>query len=104
MGKSLLRFFVRYQIITINFRYIFNNFAYYLSQLLHIVLKVYIISIGSNNFNIYGSSDSLPQQGWNLNALHFPSADHICVTYLHTQAGVVDKFINDVKEISAACL
>ena len=68
------------------------------------VPEVCVISIGSDNFNIYGLSDGLRKRGWNLNALQFPSAVHICVTYLHTQSGVADKFINDVKEISADCL
>jgi len=68
------------------------------------VPEVCVISIGSDNFNIYGLSDGLRKRGWNLNALQFPSAVHICVTFLHTQAGVADKFINDVKEISAECL
>jgi len=68
------------------------------------VPEVCVISIGSEHFNIYGLSDGLRKRGWNLNALQFPSAVHICVTYLHTQSGVADKFINDVKEITATCL
>ena len=71
---------------------------------IHYVPEVCVISIGSNNFSSYGLLDGLWQQCWNLNALQFPTAVHICVTYLHTQAGVADKFINDVKEISATCL
>jgi len=68
------------------------------------VPEVCVISLGSDQFNIYGLSDGLKKRGWNLNALQFPSCIHLCVTYLQTQDGVADKFINDVKEITAACL
>ena len=60
-----------------------------------------MIALGSEQFNIYGLSDGLRKRGWNLNALQFPSAIHICVTMLQTQSGVADRFINDVKEITA---
>lgn len=66
--------------------------------------EVSVIALGSEQFNIYGLSDGLRKRGWNLNALQFPSAIHICVTMLQTQSGVADRFINDVKEITAACL
>lgn len=35
--------------------------------------------------------------GWCLNALQFPSGIHICVTYTHTQDGIADKFLDDVR-------
>ena len=63
--------------------------------------EVSVLALGSEEFNIYGLSDGLRKRGWNLNALQFPSAIHICVTLLHTQSGVADRFINDVQEITA---
>lgn len=66
--------------------------------------EVSVIAVISKEFNIYGLSDGLKKRGWNLNALQFPSAVHICVTLLHTQPGVADRFINDVKEITKTCL
>lgn len=57
-----------------------------------------VIALGSNVFDIYRLSDSLGKLGWNLNALQFPSGIHICVTHMHTQPGVADRFINDVKK------
>jgi sphinganine-1-phosphate aldolase len=62
---------------------------------------VSVLALGSDIFNIYGLSDGMKKRGWNLNALQFPSAVHLCVTLLHTQPGVADKFIKDVKEITA---
>ncbi|XP_014087909.2 sphingosine-1-phosphate lyase [Bactrocera oleae] len=56
-----------------------------------------VIAIGSNVFDIFRLSDALCKLGWSLNALQFPSGIHICVTDMHTQPGVADKFINDFK-------
>ncbi|XP_022227563.1 sphingosine-1-phosphate lyase [Drosophila obscura] len=60
-----------------------------------------VIALGSNVFDIFRLSDSLCKLGWNLNALQFPSGIHICVTDMHTQAGVADKFIADVRSCTA---
>ncbi|XP_033252594.1 sphingosine-1-phosphate lyase-like isoform X3 [Drosophila miranda] len=60
-----------------------------------------VIAFGSNVFDIFRLSDSLCKLGWNLNALQFPSGIHICVTDMHTQAGVADKFIADVRSCTA---
>ncbi|XP_011184271.1 sphingosine-1-phosphate lyase [Zeugodacus cucurbitae] len=56
-----------------------------------------VVAIGSNVFDIFRLSDALCKLGWNLNALQFPSGIHICVTDMHTQPGVADKFIADFK-------
>ncbi|XP_017108341.2 sphingosine-1-phosphate lyase [Drosophila bipectinata] len=60
-----------------------------------------VIALGSKKFDIFRLSDSLCKLGWNLNALQFPSGIHICVTDMHTQPGVADKFIADVKSCTA---
>ncbi|XP_076064939.1 sphingosine-1-phosphate lyase [Oratosquilla oratoria] len=61
---------------------------------------VSIVALGSDDFNIYMLSDGMSKKGWNLNALQFPPCIHIAVTVLHTQPGVVEKFVNDVTEIA----
>ena len=61
---------------------------------------VMVVAFGSDEFNIYGLSDGMKKRGWNLNVLQFPSCIHLCVTLLHTQPGVADKFVNDVKELT----
>ncbi|RZB39694.1 sphingosine-1-phosphate lyase [Asbolus verrucosus] len=56
-----------------------------------------VIALGSNDFDIYRLGTALNKFGWNLNVLQFPSGIHICVTHVHTQQGVADKFLNDVQ-------
>ena len=38
---------------------------------------------------------------WSLNGLHKPTCVHICVTLRHTQHGVAERFISDLKEAVA---
>lgn len=56
---------------------------------------------GSKQFNIFGLSDFMKEKGWILNLLDHPSAVHICCTMLHTQPGVADKFLADVREVAS---
>ncbi|XP_076241348.1 sphingosine-1-phosphate lyase [Calliopsis andreniformis] len=56
-----------------------------------------VIALGSNDFHIYRLSEALNAKGWNLNTLQFPCGIHICVTYVHTQPGVADQFLDDVR-------
>lgn len=56
-----------------------------------------VIALGSSNFHIYKLSKALNLKGWNLNPLQFPCGVHLCVTYVHTQPGVADQFLSDVR-------
>lgn len=60
--------------------------------------EVSVVALGSHVFDIFRLSNALTSRGWNLNTLQFPSSIHICVTMLHTQPGVAEQFINDVKK------
>lgn len=60
--------------------------------------EVSVVAFSSDEFNIYGLSDMMKERGWGLNSLQFPVCVHICVTRLHTQAGVAEKFVADVRE------
>uniref|UniRef100_A0A7N8XR87 sphinganine-1-phosphate aldolase n=1 Tax=Mastacembelus armatus TaxID=205130 RepID=A0A7N8XR87_9TELE len=60
--------------------------------------EVSVVAIGSDVFDIFRLSNALTSKGWNLNTLQFPSSIHICCTVLHTQPGVTDQFIRDVRE------
>uniref|UniRef100_A0A8C5I4B9 sphinganine-1-phosphate aldolase n=1 Tax=Gouania willdenowi TaxID=441366 RepID=A0A8C5I4B9_GOUWI len=60
--------------------------------------EVSVVAIGSDVFDIFRLSNALTSKGWNLNTLQFPSSIHICCTVLHTQPGVADQFIGDVRE------
>ncbi|KAL2083235.1 hypothetical protein ACEWY4_021008 [Coilia grayii] len=66
--------------------------------------EVSVVAIGSDVFDIFRLSNGLTSKGWNLNTLQFPSSIHICVTVLHTQAGVADRFISDVRELVATIM
>ncbi|XP_011497779.1 PREDICTED: sphingosine-1-phosphate lyase [Ceratosolen solmsi marchali] len=63
-----------------------------------------VIAIGSKFFDIYRLSQALNSRGWNLNPLQFPSALHICVTHVHTEPGVAQQFVHDMKEDVATIL
>uniref|UniRef100_A0A1Q3FCN8 sphinganine-1-phosphate aldolase n=1 Tax=Culex tarsalis TaxID=7177 RepID=A0A1Q3FCN8_CULTA len=56
-----------------------------------------VVAIGSKVFDIFRLSAELNGLGWSLNSLQFPSGIHICVTHMHTQNGIADKFIADVR-------
>ncbi|CAG6017833.1 unnamed protein product [Menidia menidia] len=60
--------------------------------------EVSVVAIGSDVFDIFRLSNALTTKGWNLNTLQYPSSIHICCTLLHTQKGVAERFISDIKE------
>ncbi|KAG7279818.1 hypothetical protein CRUP_013728 [Coryphaenoides rupestris] len=60
--------------------------------------EVSVVAMGSDDFDIFRLSNALTTKGWNLNTLQFPSSIHICCTVLHTQPGVANRFVSDVKE------
>ena len=37
------------------------------------------------------------EKGWSLNPLQFPPCFHICMTLMHTQEGVVETFLEDIR-------
>ncbi|KAJ8412806.1 hypothetical protein AAFF_G00117570 [Aldrovandia affinis] len=66
--------------------------------------EVSVVALGSNVFDIFRLSNALTTKGWNLNTLQFPSSIHICVTLLHTQPGVADQFVSDVRDLVAVIM
>ena len=65
------------------------------------VPEVSVVGFGSDHFNVYSVTDGMKNRGWSLNSLQFPVSAHICITTLHTLPGVADRFLNDVREITA---
>ncbi|MFZ9596466.1 MAG: aminotransferase class V-fold PLP-dependent enzyme [Bdellovibrionia bacterium] len=59
---------------------------------------LWIIAFGSDDLNIYQLLDGLSQKGWSLNGLHHPPCIHIALTLRHTEAGVVERFLEDLKD------
>ncbi|XP_033835845.1 sphingosine-1-phosphate lyase 1 [Periophthalmus magnuspinnatus] len=66
--------------------------------------EVSVVAIGSDVFDIFRLSNALTSKGWNLNTLQYPSSIHICCTVLHTQPGVADHFVKDVREAVAVIM
>jgi len=59
---------------------------------------LWIIALESDVLNIYEVLDQMTQRHWNLNGLHKPACFHIALTLRHTQPGVADRFIQDLKD------
>jgi glutamate/tyrosine decarboxylase-like PLP-dependent enzyme len=59
---------------------------------------LFVIAFGSDTLNIYEVLDQMTNRHWNLNGLHKPSCVHIAVTLRHTQHGVAERFLSDLKE------
>lgn len=66
--------------------------------------QVSVVAFGAEGANIFGISEMLKGRGWNLNNLQFPSCIHLCVTMLHTEDGVADRFVRDVRESAAKAM
>jgi sphinganine-1-phosphate aldolase len=58
---------------------------------------LWVIAFQSPVVDIYRVRDAMTARGWNLNGLHKPPAVHLCVTLRHTQPGVADRFIADLR-------
>lgn len=53
---------------------------------------------GADGVDIYRVLDRMTKKHWNLNGLHKPSCVHLCVTLRHTQSGVAQRFVDDLRE------
>ncbi len=62
---------------------------------------LFVIAFASDELDVYRVLDGMGQRRWNLNGLHKPAAVHLCVTLRHTQPGVVDRFLSDLREVVA---
>jgi len=59
---------------------------------------LWVIAFASKELNIYQVMDAMTKRGWSLNGLHKPSAVHIALTLRHTEAGVAERFVNDLRD------
>jgi sphinganine-1-phosphate aldolase len=46
---------------------------------------------------VYRVMDAMTARGWSLNGLHRPPAVHVCTTLRHTQPGVAERFVRDLR-------
>jgi glutamate/tyrosine decarboxylase-like PLP-dependent enzyme len=58
---------------------------------------LFLIAFRSEVLNVYKISEFMSQRHWGLNGLHLPPSVHICITLRHTQPGVKERFIEDLK-------
>ncbi len=58
---------------------------------------LFVIAFGSETLDIYRIMDAMTHRRWSLNGLHRPPSVHICVTLRHTQPGVAERFVADLK-------
>jgi glutamate/tyrosine decarboxylase-like PLP-dependent enzyme len=58
---------------------------------------LWVIAFGSDRLDIYRVLERMTDRGWSLNGLHRPPAVHLCVTLRHTEPGVADRFLTDLR-------
>lgn len=61
--------------------------------------KVNVVGVASEEFDILRVFEKLVERKWNINGLQFPASFHLCVTMLHTEGDVADRFVRDVGEV-----
>jgi glutamate/tyrosine decarboxylase-like PLP-dependent enzyme len=59
--------------------------------------SLFVVAFGSKTLDIYAVLDEMGKRHWSLNGLQSPPAVHLCVTLRHTQPGVADRFVQDLK-------
>jgi glutamate/tyrosine decarboxylase-like PLP-dependent enzyme len=62
---------------------------------------LFVIAFLSKTINIYQVLEFMTSRGWGLNGLHLPPAIHLCVTLRHTQDGVRERLVTDLREAVA---
>jgi glutamate/tyrosine decarboxylase-like PLP-dependent enzyme len=60
--------------------------------------SLFVVAFASDSLDIYKVLDQMSHKKWSLNGLHKPSCMHICVTLRHTQPGVAERFLEDLRE------
>src|SRR5690606_30501723 len=58
---------------------------------------LWVIAFASDEVDIYRVMEFMTHRRWNLNGLHKPACVHLCVTLRHTQEGVADRFLSDLR-------
>jgi sphinganine-1-phosphate aldolase len=65
---------------------------------------LWVIAFASDTVDVYRVLEHMTRRGWSLNGLHKPAAVHLCVTLRHTQAGVAERFLADLRASVAEIL
>lgn len=59
--------------------------------------SLFVHAFTSDELDIYRVLDHMTRQQWSLNGLHHPPCIHLCVTLRHTQPGVAERFLADLR-------
>lgn len=59
---------------------------------------LWVIAFAAEGMDIYRVLDVMTAKHWNLNGLHLPPAVHLCITLRHTQPGVAERFLADLRD------
>jgi sphinganine-1-phosphate aldolase len=62
---------------------------------------LFVIPFTSDVIDVYKVLDFMSRKKWSLNGLHKPACLHLCVALPHTQPGVAERFVTDLKEAVA---
>ena len=57
----------------------------------------FMVTFRSDSLNVYQILEFMTQRGWGLSGLHLPPSAHLCVTLRHTQEGVKERFVEDMR-------
>ena len=58
---------------------------------------LWVVAFASDTVDVYRVLERMTQRGWSLNGLHRPAAAHLCVTLRHTEPGVAERFLADLR-------
>jgi glutamate/tyrosine decarboxylase-like PLP-dependent enzyme len=58
---------------------------------------LWVIAFASDTVDVYRVLERMTRRGWSLNGLQRPAAVHLCVTLRHTQPGVPERFLADLR-------
>lgn len=60
---------------------------------------LFVIAVASDTLDIFSIMSLMIQKGWYLNGMQKPNGFHFCVTLIHTQNGIAEKFLKDLKDV-----
>jgi glutamate/tyrosine decarboxylase-like PLP-dependent enzyme len=64
--------------------------------------SLFVVAFASKTLDVYKIADAMGARHWSLNALHKPPALHLAITLRHTQPGVDERFVEDLRAAVAS--
>ena len=58
---------------------------------------LWVIAFAAHEIDIYKVLDAMSERGWSLNGLHKPASLHLCTTLRHSEPGVAERFLADLR-------